>query len=81
MNSQVYENAMNEKKSCGLISPTPIEITYIGCYNDLDCQYNLPLGQMLSDMFHTNRSAVLDTLILTTVLNVYLKWHLCSQQE
>jgi hypothetical protein len=24
-------------------------------YNDLVCQYNIPLGQMLSDVFHINR--------------------------
>jgi hypothetical protein len=29
--------------------------TFYGRYNDLVCQYNLPLGQMLSDVFHTNR--------------------------
>ena len=27
---------------------------FFGRYNDLDCQYSLSLGQMLSDMFHTN---------------------------
>ena len=26
-----------------------------GRYNDLICSYNLSLGHMLSDMFHTNR--------------------------
>jgi hypothetical protein len=26
-----------------------------GRYNDLVCQYNLSFGQMLSDVFHTNR--------------------------
>jgi hypothetical protein len=28
---------------------------FYGSYNDLVCQYNLPLGQMLSDLFHINR--------------------------
>jgi hypothetical protein len=41
-------------------------------YNNLVCQYNLPLCQMLSDVSHTDRLAVLDTLILTTVRIVYL---------
>ena len=27
---------------------------FFGCYNELVCQYNLPLGQKLSDVFHTN---------------------------
>ena len=27
---------------------------FYGRYNDLVCHYNLPLGQMLSDVFHTN---------------------------
>jgi hypothetical protein len=27
----------------------------VGRYNDLICSYNLSLGHMLSDMFHTNR--------------------------
>jgi hypothetical protein len=43
--------------------------------NDLVCQYNLSLGQMLSDVFHTSREAILDTLILTTVRTVYLNWN------
>jgi hypothetical protein len=33
---------------------------FYGRYNDLICPYNLSLGHMLSDMFHTNRLAVLD---------------------
>jgi hypothetical protein len=41
-------------------------------YNDLICLCNLFWGHMLSDMFHTNRKAVLDTLILTMVCTVYL---------
>jgi hypothetical protein len=45
-----------------------------GRYNDLIYPYNLSLGHMLSDMFHTNRSAVLDTRILTTGRTVYLIW-------
>ena len=28
---------------------------FYGRYNDLICSYNLSLGHMLSDMFHTNR--------------------------
>jgi hypothetical protein len=28
---------------------------FYGCYNNLVCSYNLPLGHMLSDMFHANR--------------------------
>ena len=28
---------------------------FYGRYNDLICPYNLSLGRMLSDMFHTNR--------------------------
>jgi hypothetical protein len=28
---------------------------YYGRYNDLVCQYNLPVGQKLSDVFHANR--------------------------
>jgi hypothetical protein len=28
---------------------------FYGLYNDLICPYNLSLGHMLSDMFHTNR--------------------------
>jgi hypothetical protein len=28
---------------------------FYGRYNDLICPYNLSLGHMLSDMFHTNR--------------------------
>jgi hypothetical protein len=31
--------------------------------------------QILSDMFHTNRQPILDTLILTTVCTVYLNWN------
>jgi hypothetical protein len=45
-----------------------------GHYNDLICPYNHSLSHMLSEMFHTNRKAVLDTLILTTVHSVYLIW-------
>jgi hypothetical protein len=45
-----------------------------GRYNDLICPYNLSLGNMLSDMFHTNRKAVLHTLILTTVRTVDIIW-------
>jgi hypothetical protein len=48
---------------------------FYGRYNDLVCLYSLPLGQMLSDVFHTNRVAVFDTLILTTVKTVYLNWN------
>ena len=47
---------------------------FYGRYNDLICSYNLSLGHMLSDMFHTNRYAVLYTLILTTGRTVYLIW-------
>jgi hypothetical protein len=47
---------------------------FYGRYNDLICPYNLSLGHMLSDMFHTNQSAVLDTLIFTVVRSVYLTW-------
>ena len=43
-------------------------------YNDLVRSYNLSVGNMLSDAFHTNRSAVVDTLILTTVRTVYRTW-------
>jgi hypothetical protein len=28
---------------------------FYGCYNDVVCQYSLPLGQMLSDVIHTYR--------------------------
>jgi hypothetical protein len=28
---------------------------YYGCYSNFICPYNLSLGHMLSDMFHTNR--------------------------
>jgi hypothetical protein len=45
---------------------------FYGRYNYLICPYNLSLGHMLSDMFHTNRYAELDTLILTTGRTVYL---------
>jgi hypothetical protein len=31
------------------------------CYNDLVCHCNLPLGQMLSDVFHTICWAILDS--------------------
>ncbi|XP_055999510.1 uncharacterized protein LOC130047876 [Ostrea edulis] len=40
--------------------------------NDLVRQYNLSLGQMLSDVFHTDCYSVLGTLILTTENFVYL---------
>ena len=50
-----------------------------GRYNNLICPYNLSLGNMLSDIFHINRYAVLDTLILTTVHSVYLIWIYDSQ--
>jgi hypothetical protein len=43
-----------------------------GRYNDLVCQYNLPLGQMLSEVFYTNCWAIFDTLILTTVCTIRL---------
>jgi hypothetical protein len=29
--------------------------TFYGRYNDLVCRYNLPLGQILSDVYNTNR--------------------------
>jgi hypothetical protein len=49
---------------------------YAACHkyynNDLRCQYNLPFGQMLSDVFHTNRYAFLDKLNLTIDRTVYL---------
>jgi hypothetical protein len=45
---------------------------FFGRYNDLVYQYNVSLGQMLSDVFHTNYHTVLDTLILTTDFSVYL---------
>jgi hypothetical protein len=48
---------------------------FCGRYNDVVCQYNLPLRQMLSGMFHTDRLAVLDTLILTMIGAVYLIWN------
>jgi hypothetical protein len=35
-------------------------------YNDLVFQYNLQLGQMLFEVFHTNHWAILVTLFLTT---------------
>jgi hypothetical protein len=35
---------------------------------------NISLGHTLSDIFDTNRQAVLDTVILTTVPTVYLIW-------
>jgi uncharacterized protein (DUF1697 family) len=44
-------------------------------YNNLVSQYNFPLGQMLSNVFHTNCEAVLDTLNLTTVRTVYVNWN------
>jgi hypothetical protein len=47
---------------------------FYGRYNDLICPDNLSLGHMLCDVFHTNRQAVLDTLILTMVCTVYLNW-------
>jgi hypothetical protein len=47
---------------------------FYGRYNDLISSYNLSLGHMLSDMFHINRQAVLDTLILTTGRAVYRTW-------
>jgi hypothetical protein len=47
---------------------------FYGRYNDLACQYNLPLGQILSTVFHTDHKAFLDTLNLTTVRTVYLIW-------
>jgi hypothetical protein len=37
-------------------------------------RYNLSLGHMLFDMFHTNRLAVLGTLILTTGRTIYRTW-------
>jgi hypothetical protein len=57
---------------------TAFRIFYGRC-NDLVWQYNLHLGQLMSDVFHTNRKAVLDTLILTTVRTVYLNWNLGSR--
>ena len=47
---------------------------FIGRYNDLICPYNLSLGHMLSDVFHTHRKDVLYTLILTTGRTVDLIW-------
>jgi hypothetical protein len=49
---------------------------FYGRYNDLVCQYNLPLGQigqMLSDVFYISRQAFFDALILTTVRTIYPK--------
>jgi hypothetical protein len=46
---------------------------FYGHYKDLVCHCNLPLGQIPSDVFHTNRLAVLDTLILTTFRTVHMK--------
>jgi hypothetical protein len=68
----------NELMSQGFLqSPTQTALRkFYGHYNDLVCPYNLPLSQMLSDVFHTNRWAVLDALILTTVCTVYLIWKL-----
>jgi hypothetical protein len=53
---------------------------FYGRCNDLICPYNLALGHMLFDMFHTNREAVLDTLILTTGRTVYLIWKCGSRR-
>jgi hypothetical protein len=44
-------------------------------YNHLVCQYNFPLNQMLPNVFHTNREAILHTLILTTVRTIDLNWN------
>jgi hypothetical protein len=54
------------------VSFTNSFLQFYGRYNDLVCQCNLSLGQMLSDVFHTNREAVLDTLILPLVSTFYL---------
>jgi hypothetical protein len=43
-------------------------------YNDILCPCNLLLGHLLFDTFHTNRSAVHNTVILTTVRTVCLNW-------
>jgi hypothetical protein len=45
---------------------------FYGHYNDPVCQYNLPLDQMLSGVFHANRSAVLVRLILSVAPAVSL---------
>jgi hypothetical protein len=34
---------------------------FYGRYNDLIYPYDLSLGHMMSDMFHNNHSAVIDT--------------------
>jgi hypothetical protein len=49
------------------------ELAFCRRYNNLLCQYNLPLGKMLCDVFIITRLAILDTLILTMVCTVYLK--------
>jgi hypothetical protein len=48
---------------------------FYGIYSGLVCQYNLPSGQILSDMFHINHSSVRNTLmLLAMVRTVYLIW-------
>jgi hypothetical protein len=45
-------------------------LKFYGCFNGLVCRYNLPLGQMLPDVFHTSHEDVLDTLILIVYLDL-----------
>jgi hypothetical protein len=49
-------------------------------YNNLVYQHNRPSGQMVSDVFYTNRETVLDTLILMTNCTVYLLWKYSSRR-
>jgi hypothetical protein len=44
-------------------------------YNDVVRQYGLSLDQMLSDVFHANRWAILGALLLTAVCTIYLNWN------
>jgi hypothetical protein len=46
--------------------------TFHSLYSDLICQYDIPFGQMLSDVFHTNCKVVFGTQMLTADCSVYL---------
>jgi hypothetical protein len=49
-------------------------LIFYGRYNHQVFQYIFPLGSMLSDAFHINCYAVLDTLILTIDCSIYMIW-------
>jgi hypothetical protein len=73
--SSIYDQSID--KQVDFIGVSAVSIAgsfrkFYSRYNDLVYPYNLAFGHMLSDMFHTIRYAVLDTLTLTTIHTVYM---------